>query len=418
MMISEFEQWLRSRTNKQKRAFHEDTILAYAKAARALDTWMTEHDVDGDFTACDTALLNRFFRDYHDAHTRGGTNTKQRNLRHLFTWLEADYDHPHPYTDELSRYAASAGRPSTLSADFIKDLLVVTGGGHGKSFADIRDHALIRVLTEGLRRTEITEMRMTDLPLDLVSQRLIRVVPLKGARAEEAGRLVLIAPGHCPGDGRVPAGAEVPPAGRITVRLAGAAQQRPARRDGAVPDAAAAGRPGRLRARGAPAHVPAHLRQRLAVQRRLRGRPDAAGWLADPVHGRPLRGRHGRPAGPGRQAAHGRHVLTAAQRGASGFARSQPRVHGPRPTFPPAVSAPAVISGRRWLRLTATCNEAACSPTVDPVSVTADGNQRYDWVRLTYPRGRVDAVYGDGQRDSAGTVVGPPEPGARFRPAQ
>ena len=92
MMISGFEQWLRSRTNKQKRTFHEDTILAYAKAARALDTWMTEHDVDGDFTTCDT-----------------------------------------------------------------------------------------------------------------------------GHRA-----------GHCAGDGRVPAGAEVPPAGRITVRLAGAAQQRPA----------------------------------------------------------------------------------------------------------------------------------------------------------------------------------------------
>jgi hypothetical protein len=47
MMISEFEQWLRSRTNKQKRPFHEDTVLAYAKAARALDTSMTDHDVDG-----------------------------------------------------------------------------------------------------------------------------------------------------------------------------------------------------------------------------------------------------------------------------------------------------------------------------------------------------------------------------------
>lgn len=194
MMISEFEQWLRSRTNKQKRPFHEDTILAYAKAARALDAWMAGHDVDGDFTACDTGVLNRFFRDYHDAHSRGGTNTKQRNLRHLFTWLEADYDHPHPYTDDLSRYAAAAGRPSTLSADFIKDLLAVTGGGRGKAFADIRDQALIRVLTEGLRRTEITEMRMTDLPLDLVSQRLIRVVPLKGARAEEEGRVALVAP--------------------------------------------------------------------------------------------------------------------------------------------------------------------------------------------------------------------------------
>jgi integrase/recombinase XerD len=194
MMISEFEQWLRSRTNHEDRPFHEETVLAYAKAARALGAWMAKEKIDGDFTACDTAILNNFFRDYHAAHTRGGTNTKQRNLRHLFTWLEAEYDHPHPYTDELSRYAPAAGRPSTLSADFIRDLLAVTGGGRGKAFQDIRDHALIRVLTEGLRRTEVTEMRMTDLPLDLVSQRLIRVVPLKGARAEEAGRVVLVAP--------------------------------------------------------------------------------------------------------------------------------------------------------------------------------------------------------------------------------
>jgi site-specific recombinase XerD len=194
MMISEFEGWLRSRTNKEQRPFQEETVLAYAKAARVLDAWMTDHDVDGDFTTCDTALLNRFFRDYHNAHTRGGTNTKQRNLRHLFTWLEANYDHPHPYTDDPSRYAPSAGRPSTLSADFIKDLLAVTGGGHGKTFADIRDHALVRVLTEGLRRTEVTQMRMSNLPLDLISQRLVRVVPLKGARAEEEGRVALIAP--------------------------------------------------------------------------------------------------------------------------------------------------------------------------------------------------------------------------------
>ena len=41
MMISEFEQWLRSRTNQEKRPFQEETVLAYAKAARALDAWMT-----------------------------------------------------------------------------------------------------------------------------------------------------------------------------------------------------------------------------------------------------------------------------------------------------------------------------------------------------------------------------------------
>jgi integrase/recombinase XerD len=260
MMISEFEQWLRSRTNQEKRPFHEETVLAYAKAARALDAWMTEKKIDGDFTACDTALLNGFFRDYNAAHTRGGTNTKQRNLRHLFTWLEAEYDHPHPYTDELNRYAPSAGRPSTLSTDFIKDLLAVTGGGHGKAFADIRDHALIRVLTEGLRRTEVSQMRMTDLPLDLVSQRLIRVTPLKGARAEEEGRVVLIAP-------TTARAVTAYLRARRYHRLADSAfvwvglrNSGPLDGMGPVPDAAPAGRAGRLRARGAPAHVPAHLR--------------------------------------------------------------------------------------------------------------------------------------------------------------
>ena len=93
-MISEFEQWLRSRTNQEKRPFHEETVVAYAKAARALDAWLTGKKIDRDFTACDTAVLNGFFRDYNAAHTQGGTNTKQRNLRHLFTWLEAEYDHP------------------------------------------------------------------------------------------------------------------------------------------------------------------------------------------------------------------------------------------------------------------------------------------------------------------------------------
>src|SRR5579862_676930 len=90
MQVSEFCQWLRSRTNQEKRPFQEETITAYKVAARALDAWMTSDGVDGDFTACDTGVLNRFFRDYHAAHGQGGTNTKQRNLRHLFTWLEAE----------------------------------------------------------------------------------------------------------------------------------------------------------------------------------------------------------------------------------------------------------------------------------------------------------------------------------------
>jgi hypothetical protein len=87
LSIKEFAASLRGGVSKRKRPYQEHTITNYADAARALDRWMTASDMDGDFTACDTATLNRFFADYLKAHTHGGTNTLQRNLAHLFEWL-------------------------------------------------------------------------------------------------------------------------------------------------------------------------------------------------------------------------------------------------------------------------------------------------------------------------------------------
>jgi site-specific recombinase XerD len=190
MMISEFGEWLRSRTNRHKRPFQAETISAYRDAAIALDAWMTRTGLDTDFTGCDAATLNRFFAWYYNSHGQGGTNTKQRNLRHLFTWLSAEYDHPHPYTDDLVRYAPAKVRPVTLATEFIKDLLEVTGGGRARDFENARDHAMIRMLTERDRRAELVQIQLDDLPLDLIARPFVRVVPLKGARAEEEGRIV------------------------------------------------------------------------------------------------------------------------------------------------------------------------------------------------------------------------------------
>ena len=58
MMISEFCDWLRSRTSKQKRPYQEETITAYKVAARALDAWMTRQGIEEDFSACDTPMLS------------------------------------------------------------------------------------------------------------------------------------------------------------------------------------------------------------------------------------------------------------------------------------------------------------------------------------------------------------------------
>jgi integrase/recombinase XerD len=79
MQISEFSAWLRTQTNKHQRRFQGETIRGYAETARALDLWMAEEDIDGDFTACSVDVLNRFFVVYRNAHSQGGTNTRQRN---------------------------------------------------------------------------------------------------------------------------------------------------------------------------------------------------------------------------------------------------------------------------------------------------------------------------------------------------
>jgi site-specific recombinase XerD len=193
MQISEFTAWLRTQTNKYKRPFQKETIIAYQETARALDRWMAKQEIDGDFTACSTEVLNKFFTAYSGSHTQGGTNTRQRNLHHLFSWLAKKYGHPDPWTPDLVRYGPVMSRPSTLAEEFIDDLLKITGGGKATSFADARDHAMIRMLTEGVRRQELAQQETSDLSEDLIARPFVRVVPLKGAREFTQGRLVPLA---------------------------------------------------------------------------------------------------------------------------------------------------------------------------------------------------------------------------------
>lgn len=190
MAISEFRQWLRTQTNKNKVPFQERAIDSYAETARVLDRWMTEDGIDGDFTACDTALLNQFFAAYRATHTQGGTNTRQRNLHHLFKWLEKTRGHPDPWTGDLVRYGPADVPPSTLGRELITDLLDLTGNGKAHEFGDARDHAIIRMLTEGVRREELAQMETGDLPADVIASPYVRVIPLKAARVSSQGRLV------------------------------------------------------------------------------------------------------------------------------------------------------------------------------------------------------------------------------------
>jgi hypothetical protein len=55
---------------------------------------------------------------YRAEHGQGGTDTRQRNLHHLFKWLAARYEHADPWAGELLvRYGPVKSRPSTLAED-------------------------------------------------------------------------------------------------------------------------------------------------------------------------------------------------------------------------------------------------------------------------------------------------------------
>jgi hypothetical protein len=55
---------------------------------------MEEVDLEVGFTGCDTAVLNRSGSSGRSTSpTARAGNTKQRNLRHLFTWLADAYGH-------------------------------------------------------------------------------------------------------------------------------------------------------------------------------------------------------------------------------------------------------------------------------------------------------------------------------------
>ncbi|MFI6276317.1 tyrosine-type recombinase/integrase [Streptomyces sp. NPDC050988] len=75
----------------------------------------------------------------------------------------------------------------------MSDVLKATGNGSPevRDFQIVRDHAIIRVLTEGLRAEELLNLRVQDLDL---AQRTMLVIPLKMDRNSVDARVIPLQP--------------------------------------------------------------------------------------------------------------------------------------------------------------------------------------------------------------------------------
>jgi integrase len=192
LMVSHYEQYLRTTTNRNGRPYVASTINGYMRAARTLAKWLDFEGISGDLTpACKPEVLNFFLRSYLASHDQNGTNFIQRNLRTLFVWLEAETGNPSPYrSPALDTYTARRHKPRVLSKEFIRELL---DSCKGSTFTGARDEALIRLMLDGLRIGEVLAVRIEDVPP--LTHPVLRVTPSKGELryAEGSGRRVRLA---------------------------------------------------------------------------------------------------------------------------------------------------------------------------------------------------------------------------------
>lgn len=163
-------------TNKQDRPYSEVTIRNYTFAVDVLAKHLRGVKFGGGFEALDPATVNVFFRSYYHTHTQGGTNTLQRNLAVFFHWLAEEFEVPDLYAGEaVHRYRPGQVKSEVLAPDLIEALLKVTSG---KDYAEVRDHAIIRLFLSGMRVEQMTRLQVENIDL---LERIANVAGLKGA---------------------------------------------------------------------------------------------------------------------------------------------------------------------------------------------------------------------------------------------
>ncbi len=159
------------------------TIESYALTLATFDRFLAEHGYPRSTDEITRQHVQAFVIDQLGKHSAGTANTRYAGLRAFFSWAIAE--EIIEATPMRNMEAPSMPREATpvLSVDTMRRLLDTCAG---KTFADRRDTAIIRLLIDtGMRRAEVMGLRVEDLLLEdhLV---VIRSETAKGKKARRA----------------------------------------------------------------------------------------------------------------------------------------------------------------------------------------------------------------------------------------
>ena len=155
------------------------TIRLYTGTARLLEQFCVTHRLTSDPTAVSRDHCEMFMDDQIQRHGETSTpQTRHKALRAFFDWLADREEIPSPMA-KIGQPKAPEHLIPVLGDDEVNRIL--DAAGKGKGFYARRDAALIWVLlSTGARASEVTNLTVADLDLDLS---VCRIVKGKGGKS-------------------------------------------------------------------------------------------------------------------------------------------------------------------------------------------------------------------------------------------
>lgn len=163
LLTKAFQRHLRAEGKSQR------TLQTYGEATRQLGDYLTKLDEQIDTVAgINREHIVGFMGALEDAGRSPGTrNNRHRGLQAWFNWLDTEGEIPTNPMRNLKPPRPGEQPVPVVRDDELRALLATCGKGRSRSFDDIRDEAILRLLIDvGPRRGEVVGLHLDDVDLD------------------------------------------------------------------------------------------------------------------------------------------------------------------------------------------------------------------------------------------------------------